>query len=56
MTASWRELYALDRVWILRGSPLTWPQRAAQATTVAVWPVAWQYQVYFHCRTRVGDQ
>lgn len=46
--ARWRDLHALDWRWIRAGSPLTWPLRAAQACALATWPVAWQYQVYFH--------
>jgi SAM-dependent methyltransferase len=48
--ARWRDLHTLDRHWIRRGSPLAWPLRAAQASALAVWPLAWQYQVYFHGR------
>ncbi|QIL21431.1 class I SAM-dependent methyltransferase [Thermomonas sp. HDW16] len=46
--ARWRDLHTLDWHWIRRGSPLSWPLRGAQAFSLVAWPVAWQYQVYFH--------
>ena len=47
--ARWRDLHPLSRSWIRRGPPWTWPVRASQATALALWPVVWQYQVYFLC-------
>jgi SAM-dependent methyltransferase len=46
----WRDLHTLDARWIRRGSPFAWPVRTAQALALAAWPIAWQYQVYFHAR------
>jgi SAM-dependent methyltransferase len=45
----WRDLHPLGREWIMHGPAIRWPLRAAQALALAVWPVAWQYQVYFLC-------
>lgn len=48
--ARWRDLHVLDVRWIRSGPPLTWPLRLAQALALPLWPMAWQYQVYFDCR------
>lgn len=48
--ARWRDLHPLSRHWITSGSPWVWPLRALQAAALAVWPVPWQYQVYFLCQ------
>lgn len=50
--ARWRDLHPLSLAWIRQGSPLGWPVRAAQALALAVWPIAWQYQVFFLCSRR----
>lgn len=48
--ARWRDLHVLSRGWILR-SPWWWvPGRAALASMLPLWPLAWQYQVHFACR------
>ncbi len=48
--ARWRDLHPLSAGWVCRGSAWTWLPRVAQAGALAVWPVRWQYQVYFFCR------
>ena len=48
--AEWRDLHPLSVRWIMLGPPLGWPLRVAQALALTLWPVAWQYQVYFWCR------
>lgn len=48
--ARWRDLHTLSAGWIRKGPPLSWPLRAAQAAALPLWPIAWQYQVYFLCR------
>jgi len=45
--ARWRDLHPLSRDWITQGPALAWPVRAAQAAALALWPLQWQYQVYF---------
>lgn len=50
VSAVWRDLHPLSLSWIARGAVWQWPIRAAQAAALAVWPVSWQYQVYFLCR------
>lgn len=50
VTARWRDLRPISRTWIASGPVYGWPIRAAQALALAVWPVAWQYQVYFCCK------
>jgi SAM-dependent methyltransferase len=52
--AAWRDLHPLSRGWIRRGSRWQWPVRAVQATALAMWPVSWQYQVYFLCTRPVA--
>lgn len=46
----WRDLRPLGYRWITSGPKERWPLRAAQALLLAVWPIAWQYQVYHLCR------
>jgi SAM-dependent methyltransferase len=46
----WRDLHPLSAGWVFRGSPWSWLLRAGQAAMLGVWPLAWQYQVYFLCR------
>lgn len=48
--ALWKDLHVLDRKWIARGNVLAWPLRVFQATALPLWPLQWQYQIYFHCR------
>jgi SAM-dependent methyltransferase len=48
--ARWRDLHPLSLSWIASGPPWRWPVRAAQALALTMWPIAWQYQVYFLCR------
>ena len=45
----WRDLHPLSRAWIYRGSIGNRLVRLTQATALAIWPIAWQYQVYFLC-------
>lgn len=52
--ARWRDLHPLSRAWIKNGPVHLWPIRAAQALALAVWPISWQYQVYFLCKARSG--
>lgn len=48
--ARWRDLHPLSRHWICHGPIWAWPVRFVQAGALALWPVRWQYQVYFLCR------
>lgn len=50
----WRDLHVLDGRWIRSGAPITWPLRLAQALALPLWPMAWQYQVYFDCGVARG--
>lgn len=50
--AKWRDLHPLSWGWIRHGPPWIWPVRAMQATALILWPVKWQYQVYFLCHAR----
>jgi len=47
-TQRWRDLHPLSMGWITQAPAWSWPVRATQALALAIWPVAWQYQVYFH--------
>jgi SAM-dependent methyltransferase len=46
----WRDLHVLSWSWIAAAGTWRIPLRAAQALALAVWPLEWQYQVYFRCR------
>ena len=48
----WRDLHVLSVGWITLGPWYLWPVRLAQASMLPVWPLSWQYQVYFHCSLR----
>lgn len=48
----WKDLHVLSRRWITLGSAWVWPLRAAQALALAIWPLKWQYQIYFQCSIR----
>lgn len=48
----WRDLHPLSAAWIRIGPVWGWPLRAMQALALALWPIRWQYQVYFLCTLR----
>jgi len=48
----WRDLHVLSPWWICRGPWSGWPLRAAQALALPLWPLSWQYQVYYLCAVR----
>jgi SAM-dependent methyltransferase len=48
----WRDLHVLSAGWIAQGPWYLWPIRLAQALLLPVWPLSWQYQVYYHCLLR----
>lgn len=52
----WRDLHPLSIDWIMRGSWLLRPVRLLQALALTMWPVSWQYQVYFLCVRQAGRQ
>jgi SAM-dependent methyltransferase len=54
VTALWRDLHPLSSGWIARGPLWQWPIRIAQAAVLPVWPLSWQYQIYFLCRLGRG--
>ena len=47
----WKDLHILSWSWISSGRWYSIPVRAAQALALTVWPLKWQYQVYFQCST-----
>lgn len=47
--ARWRDLHPISGAWINQGPLYARPIRAMQAMALAVWPITWQYQVYFLC-------
>lgn len=49
VTDKWKDLHVLSWGWISLGRWYTIPVRAAQALALAVWPLKWQYQVYYQC-------
>jgi len=48
----WADLHVINRDWILRGKWYRIPLRALQAVMLLIWPLQWQYQVYFLCRLK----
>jgi SAM-dependent methyltransferase len=48
----WRDLHVLSCHWITLGPWYLWPIRLIQALMLPVWPLSWQYQVYYHCKLR----
>lgn len=46
----WKDLHMLEPGWMFRGSILSWPLRILQVVALPLWPMKWQYQVYFRCR------
>lgn len=48
----WRDLHILTWSWVVRGKWYLWPFRAAQALMLPLWPISWQYQVYYLCQIR----
>jgi len=49
---AWADLHVLNREWILRRGLLHAPLRALQALMLLIWPLKWQYQIYFLCNIR----
>lgn len=49
VTARWKDLHVLSWQWISLNGWLAAPLRALQALLLPVWPLRWQYQVYFLC-------
>ncbi len=45
----WADLHVLSKDWIMRGSWLQSLIRLTQALMLLVWPLRWQYQVYYLC-------
>lgn len=45
----WKDLHVLSMSWILQNGWRAAPLRFMQALALLVWPLAWQYQVYFLC-------
>lgn len=50
----WRDLHMLSFEWIFREGRLRAPIRAAQALSLPVWPLAWQYQVHHYCSNDIS--
>jgi SAM-dependent methyltransferase len=45
----WKDLHVLSWPWILQDKWYMAPIRAIQALALTIWPLHWQYQVYFLC-------
>lgn len=54
--ARWRDLHPLSASWISQGPMHTRPLRLLQALALPLWPLRWQYQVYFQCRVAQARQ
>jgi ubiquinone/menaquinone biosynthesis C-methylase UbiE len=48
--ARWRDLHPLSMAWINQGPMHARPLRLMQALALPLWPLRWQYQVYFVCK------
>ena len=48
----WRDLHVLSWSWIGQGKWYLMPLRAAQALALPLWPISWQYQVYYLCQIK----
>jgi 2-polyprenyl-3-methyl-5-hydroxy-6-metoxy-1,4-benzoquinol methylase len=48
----WRDLHVLSAAWLFVGRWHQWPLRAAQALALPVWPLTWQYQIYYLCKLK----
>ena len=49
VNAKWRDLHILSPDWIFASRWWMVPFRFAQALSLLVWPLSWQYQIYFQC-------
>jgi SAM-dependent methyltransferase len=47
--ARWADLHVLSWEWVRKSHPAMWPLRALQALALTLWPLGWQYQVFFLC-------
>ncbi len=45
----WKDLHVLSWSWISANRWYHIPFRAIQAVALAIWPLSWQYQVYYLC-------
>ncbi|WP_305908257.1 methyltransferase domain-containing protein [Methylomarinum sp. Ch1-1] len=52
VTAKWKDLHVLSWSWILKDKWYKTPIRAIQAFALTVWPLHWQYQIYFLCHKK----
>lgn len=52
VTRRWRDLHVLSWSWIGQGKWYLMPIRAAQALALPLWPISWQYQVYYLCQIK----
>ena len=52
VTRRWRDLHVLSWSWISQGKWYLMPIRAAQALALPLWPISWQYQVYYLCQIK----
>jgi 2-polyprenyl-3-methyl-5-hydroxy-6-metoxy-1,4-benzoquinol methylase len=50
--ARWRDLHVLNGQWIRNGSMASQALRLLQASMLPIWPLSWQYQIYFLCKAR----
>jgi SAM-dependent methyltransferase len=50
----WRDLHPLSAAWIFQGPYYARPLRLLQALALPLWPLRWQYQVYFKCKAAAG--
>ena len=49
----WADLHVLSQAWIMSGSWYQWPIRFVQALMLLVWPLRWQYQVFYLCGKKI---
>lgn len=47
-----KDLHVLNSAWVMRKGILQAPARLLQAVLLLIWPLKWQYQLFFYCRIK----
>ncbi|MEX0950878.1 MAG: SAM-dependent methyltransferase, partial [Gammaproteobacteria bacterium] len=54
VTERWKDLHVLSYDWICMHGWKKAPLRLLQAMCLVIWPLRWQYQIYFMCKRKAG--
>ena len=52
----WKDLHVVSWSWIAARKWFHIPIRAAQAFALVLWPLSWQYQVYYLCKKQRSNR